>query len=355
MLVLIASVLVVSCGGLKEDPTTLQVNDETIRILGANFPNPLPSIIAFTRDIPDDENIYGMNREIFVTGPNGNMEARLTWNPADDNYPALAPNGRALAFVSNRSTGGYGSHDIFRLGPGNSIQQLTNDSWEWDAHATDWGPGFITAARINTLIGAPFDVGHVIKLDPWGNWQTYINTGHIVSYAPAVGRSPNILVFSARPAGATYCDDLELYLLTDYQDEAIRLTFFGENSDDPSELIYTTNAQFDRQARRVIFQTTYWGDNEIALINLTDSASDFEPVRLTVDVGEDVEPCFDPSGQWFCWASNRNGNFELYKQLVYDPNSPSPIPPVIQLTNTELDEHNPDWGSVLKIRKNTPF
>jgi len=350
-ILVITTAFLFSCGGAKYDPTTPEVDDETVRILGVAFPHPLPSLIAFTRDLPDDDNIYGVNREIFVMSPNGQREHRLTYNPADDDYPAFAPYGHGIAFVSNRSSGGYGAHDIFRIGPFGGIHQLTDDTWQWDAHGTDWGPGFITAARINQLTGAPFDVGQVIKIDPWGGNEDYINTGFMATYYPAIGNAINKLVFSARPPSGWYWGSMELYMLTDYFDDPVRLTFWDEEDPDPMNMIFTTNAQFDRRAQKVIFQTTYWGSTEIAWIDLSDSTSIPEPVRLTNNDYADMEPCWDPTGRWFCWVSDRDGNFELYKQLLYDPDSPTPIPPVIRLTQTEFDEHNPDWAPLMWVRK----
>ena len=109
---------------------------------------------------------------------------------------------------------------------------------------------------------------------------------------------------------------MELYLLTSYQDEAIRLTYFGDESDDPWDLQFTTQAQFNRKADKVIFQTTFWGNSEIGYIDLADDTVAYEPIRLTFDESMDVEPCFDPTGNWFCWASDRDGNYELYRQRV---------------------------------------
>ncbi len=343
---LLLAFLATSCGGVT-NPVTV-VDDETIKVCGVSMPSKLPGLIAFTRDIPDDDNIYGLNREIFIMGQDGYFEHRITWDPGGDDYPAWSPLGLSIAFVSNRSSGGYGPHDIFRMGPLGGVFQLTGDTWQWDAHATDWGPGFITAARINMLVGAPFDVGQVIKLDPFGNWEDYIYTGHIVSYRPAYGRAPNLLVFSARPAGATYFGDMELYLLTDWLETSYRLTYFGDDNPDPMHLTFTGDAQFDRSANLIIFSTTYWGDNaELGYLDLREADAIPPPHRLTFDPGVDIEPCWSPDGEYFCWVSNRDGNFELYKQHIWDSNTPTPAPPITRLTDTLEDEHNPDWGRIV--------
>ena len=336
------SMMLVSCGGkgiVAPDGSGIY------RVLGVDFPKPVISLITFCRDIPDPDSVYGINREIFIMNPDGQYQHRLTFDPAEDDYPAFSPDGLALAFVSNRSSDGVGSHDIYRMDSIKRIVQLTNETWQFDSHATDWGPGYITAAQINQLIGAPFDVGRVIRLDPSGKVADFIDTGHIVSYDPASGTSPNLLVFSARPQGATYFGDLELYVLTEGISEAVRVTYLGTGGPEYEDLVFTRNAQFDSTGTKIIFQTNYWDNNwEIGYLSLTGDFAAPEPVRLTYSPADDVEPCWDQSGNWYAWSSNRNGNFEIYKQMVWDPNSPTPIPPITRLTDTPEDESNPDWG-----------
>ena len=344
-LILVLAFSIMSCGR-GSDPTS-PAGDGMVRILGGKFPATVISLIAFTRGLPDSENIYGINNELFIMMPNGAYQHRLTWNPADDDYPAFAPHGHALAFVSNRASGGYGNHDVFRLGSFGGVTQLTDEAWQFDSFATDYGPGFITAAQINTLVGAPFDVGRVIALHPFGKWEKFVDTGHIVSYDPAVGKKPNLLVFCARPQGATYFGDMELYLMVDWLPEPYRITYFGDENPDPTDLVFTRNPQFDRTGTKIIFQTTYWDDNwEIGYIDLESADAVPQPIRLTNNPAADVEPCWNPAGNWFAWCTDRDGNFEIYRRRVWDPNSPNPIPPAIRLTYTKVDESNPDWGRI---------
>lgn len=341
--------ILVSCGGGPTIPNDLE---DVERILGINF-NRLPiSLIAFTRDLPDPNSMYEFNREIFIMTPNGALEKRLTFDPGDDNTPAWSPNGKSLAFTSNRSSGGYGAHDIFWIGPWGATHQITADSWQWDALSTDWGPGFIVASRLNTLIGAPFDVVSVIKIAPDGSWQDYVNTQQIASYDAAVIRWGNQYTFAARPAGPTYFDDLEIYIYYQEGDESVRLTYFGdEPNPDPWDLVISRNPQFDFQGTRIVFQTDFWDDNsEIAYMTLGNVGAS-EPVRLTFDPSEDVEPCWDPGGRWVMWASNRDGNFELYKMMLPPNNSTELVP--VRITWTPEDEHNPDW-SPYYIQNATP-
>ena len=69
-----------------------------------------------------------------------------------------------------------------------------------------------------------------------------------------------------------------------------------------------------------------------------------DAVRVTDNPAQDLAPCFSPDGHWMAIATDRDGNFEIYK--VWDPNSlaPPPINPEVRLTFTPQNESNPDWS-----------
>lgn len=344
--VVILSVSFPACGG--SNGPMLPDDSDTDRIVGISFRIPVPSLIAFSRGLEDEDNIYGINNELFVMFPNGTNEHRLTDNPADDNQPAFSPSGHSLAFLSNRSSGGYGSHDVYRLGPYGFIFQLTDETWQFNSLSTDWGPGFIVATQLNTLVGAPFDVGRAIALHPYGNWEQYINLHHGMPYDITISPNGKMAVFSARPNASTYMDDIELWLYFKGWDHALRLTYFGDENTDPMDLVYTTEPQFDSAGRRIIFQSTYWDENsEIGYIDLLSTTPEFEAVRLTFNSAADLQPCWGPKGNWFAWCSDReDDNMEIYRRLVWDPDSPTPMPPAVRLTVTSEDESNPDWSPI---------
>ncbi len=92
-------------------------------------PPPLPCMIAFDSDRDG-------NKEIFVMGPDGKDAVNLTNNPADDWDPSWSPDGKWIAFVSNRENGGEGGQFIYVMDAnGGNLRQL---SLENDSEFPDW-------------------------------------------------------------------------------------------------------------------------------------------------------------------------------------------------------------------------
>ena len=333
---------IVSCSGGPTLPReTAGGNGDTELNAGRHH----KGIIAFSRETdPDDPSHYG-NHDIWVMGPNGGHQIKpngLNDPYGDDDYPAFSPNGSSLAFSSNRGSG-YGNHDIYRYDFKGHVTQLTDEAWQFDSQSPDWGPGFIISSRHNTLVGAPFDVVPVHVINPKGGVIDYVPTGHIANYLACVNRWGSAMAFCARPAGATYFGDIEIYIYYKEANESVQLTFLAEPRPDPDYLVDSLHPAFNSQGSRIVFQTNAWDYNwELAYITLGNvGASD--PVRLTENTWDDMMPCFSPDGNWVAYVANgQDDNFEVYKMYIGDDNHISHDP--IRLTFSKENEANPDWS-----------
>jgi TolB protein len=75
--------------------------------------------------------------EIYVARPDGTGLLRLTTSEADDHSPTWSPDGRWIAFVSDRSNRDEHENEIWVVGAdGEGLRRVTtNDVWELDP---DW-------------------------------------------------------------------------------------------------------------------------------------------------------------------------------------------------------------------------
>jgi hypothetical protein len=75
------------------------------------------------------------NGELYLINVDGTNLIRLTYNPADDNYPTWSPDGMQIAFFSNRD----GDYDIYALNAdGTNLRPLTDN--DTNDLAPAWSP-----------------------------------------------------------------------------------------------------------------------------------------------------------------------------------------------------------------------
>jgi Tol biopolymer transport system component len=110
---------------------------------GGNWPDWSPdgAKIAFVRLLPPGEGYpdYQRNAEIFVMNANGSGKTNLTRNAASDATPAFSPDGKYIAFSSDRAEPHSGGRsDIWKMGAdGSHPTQLAAESFNWEP---DWQP-----------------------------------------------------------------------------------------------------------------------------------------------------------------------------------------------------------------------
>jgi len=81
----------------------------------------------------------GGNNDIYVMDKEGKNLRQLTDHPSDDRHPTWSPDGKQIAFISNRD-GGKASVIYVMDTVGNNLRRLTNDvKFTW-IDSPDWSP-----------------------------------------------------------------------------------------------------------------------------------------------------------------------------------------------------------------------
>jgi tricorn protease-like protein len=256
-----------------------------------------------------------------------------------DENPAWSPDGRRIAFDSNRD----GNFDIFVMNSdGSEVVQLTRSltaalsDWIWVHTASDghpaWSPDgsqiiFVSSRDNGMMTYVDTDI-YVMEAD--GAGMANLTHGYSsVEYRPNWSPDGKSIVFEGDRDPAQRSPDTvelnwDLYVVNADGSGVQRLTFASVPegqaawSPDGTQLAYASE----------------WEDR-CDIYVMEPSGRNF--LQLTSGPGSAEEPDWSPDGSWIVFSSDRDGSWHLYVMGANGSN-------VTQLTFGPGNDHQPDWS-----------
>jgi Tol biopolymer transport system component len=249
--------------------------------------------IAFASDRDDPKpyecaniGLYTCNFEIYVMDAKGDNTVRLTNNPAYDDSPAWSPNGKQIAFLSDREDPINWNFGIYVMNADGTDVSLIKSGVGFGAKPT-WSPD-----------GKKIAYGIYVN----GNSEIYVMN------ADGSGEV-NLTKNSSYDSGSTWSPDGK-YIA------------FASNRDDPN---LATCGNGNRGVEDCDF--------EIYVMN----ADGGNVTRLTNSATGDQMPTWSPDGERIAFVSRRDGNSEIYLMNTDGSNQTN-------LTNNSADDWSPGWS-----------
>ena len=270
--------------------------------------------------------------EIYVMGADGGNQRRLTNNPASDHSPSWSPDGKRIAFVSERAghvaIHGWPTSDIYVMdADGGNPQNLTNDPS--DDRYPSWSPD---GKRIVFSSDRDNDRGHNIEIyvmDADGGNPQNLTNNLTEDKSPSWSPDGQRIVFSARREGHVenkFGITYEIYVMDSDGGNLQRLTENRKNDESPS---------WSPDGQRIVFESDRKGEFENYDIYVMDSDGG-NLQKLTNTRGWDTGASWSPDGNRITFMSERSGNTEIYVMNA-DGSNPQ------NLTNNPGGDFHPAW------------
>jgi len=241
---------------------------------------------------------------------------QITFGDRRDMDPIVSPDGKHLAFASDRT----GSFNIFLLTFGKAgVSQLTQSKKD------DRYPSWSSDGRKIAFCSKRTGNGDIYEMDYDGS------SGYLqLTDRPDLDEYPGYeithggMVFASAPKKGLRLRPKMSVVFAKDKGQANNTVVLAEG-DEP---------RFSPDGRKIVFVSRRTKNNDIWLMNDDGTLQ----TQLTTDPKDDENPCFSPTGNKIVFASSRTGSFDIW---VMDADGSNPR----QLTTDPADEMEPCWSS----------
>jgi len=249
--------------------------------------------------------------QVWVMRSDGSDPERLTGDEGNNTSPVWAPNGRKIAFVSDRD----GNREIYAMNAdGNEQLNLTRNA------AEDWTPSWSPDGR--EIAFASFRDGNweIYVMDADGSKQRRLTRNRAADYGPSWSPDGRSMAFVSDRDG-----NLEIYVMAADGSNQTRFTFHESTDQSPG---------WSPDGAQLVWASYRDGNMEVYGANIDGS----ELRNLSQDAfADDHGPTFSPWGRRLAFYSNRDQGWDIY---TLDPDTGERV----NLTMSPALEQAPHWG-----------
>ena len=279
--------------------------------------------------------------EIYVMEVDGNNQRRLTNHPNFDIGPSWSPDGKRIAFMSDRdehvienAPGGLPNYEIYVMdADGGNQRNLTNNpnndsspSWSPD------GKRIVFASDRDGNRDGNRGNYEIYVMDADGNNQQRLTDNDFYDGGPSWSPDGKRIAFSSRrdghfigEGGVTY----EIYVMDADGGNEQRLTNNRKSDWSPS---------WSPDGKQIAFTSDRKGDDVNFEIYVMDADGE-NTRRLTNNRVYDTSPSWSPDGEQIVFVSNPDGKHENYEIYVMDNDGGNQQ----KLTNNPHRDSAPKW------------
>ena len=275
------------------------------------------------------------NISIYRMGADGFRQTRLTDVPGPNFSPSWSADGRKILFSNHPSLGAQG--DVWSMNAdGSNETNLVQDP------SSDVSPAYSPAnnrfAFVGKRNGDQFDI-YLMTKGPDGQTAGLVRltTSEANDYAPAISPDGKRLLFVSNRDGD---EDIYLLRLAPEGPKNVPVKLTKNTRPDPEGAPYMSDQSpgWSPDGTQVAFASDRSGNFEIYRMKAAPEGRLNKPVNLTRNPTPfDQEPTWSPDGKKIAFSTDRDGNGEIYSMRATDGANPT------NLTNHPALDFLPAW------------
>ena len=274
---------------------------EIEQITHGNHDNVAPCFSPDGKTIAFQSNRDG-NMEIYILDIETRYERKITDHPAKDEFPVFSPDGKVLAFTSTRDDSSAAAdwrlREIYLLElESNQLTRFTNND------ADDWYPSFDSKGERLLYVSTRGDIRDIHFSRQWSDIYIHDIKDNVVSRLTESKFQNGSPCFSSNNKwiviNANRNDKFHIYKMDKHGQHIEQLTFGDANDAAP---------QFAPDNKQIAFFSDRNGNYDVYLMNRDGS----NLTQLTCDPEDEAYPKFSPDGKKIIYHAKQDEKFQIF-------------------------------------------